>query len=311
MDREQIVAGLKAAVRPVAKHRFLIERLKYLGEPILDPQAGNDRLAALIHHSGAAGKIGGTEMKLLRVYLRRRDASDVCHSFGHYAHWAYVSSGIYPPDPATLSRFCREYALTLGGIDLLAVWFNFGEAAARRRYAPRAMLSELTALEPYYHERPWSAQLAGKRVVVVSPFEKSIRAQYQRRQEVWAKKPAVLPEFDLRTVRCPQLAGLIEEPEFPDWFAALDALKRQMAALPFDVALIGAGAWSIPLAVHARELGSFGIHLGGAMQLLFGIMGARWDSNREINALRNDAWTRPLDEERPRKFRLQENGSYW
>jgi hypothetical protein len=147
--------------------------------------------------------------------------------------------------------------------------------------------------------------------VVVSPFEKSIRAQYQRREKVWAAKPDVLPEFDLRIVRCPQLAGLIDQPEYPDWFVALEALKRQLAVAPFDVAIIGAGAWSVPLAVYAKSLGSFGIHLGGATQLLFGIMGARWESYPQIAALRNNAWTRPSDEERPKKFRLQENGSYW
>jgi hypothetical protein len=298
-------------IRPVARHRFLLERMKYRGEPIASGTEGNERLSQVIHTAGAVGKIGGTEMRLSRVYLRRRDAEGCCHNFGHYAWWAHVSSGIYPPDPQTLSRFCRYYLETLDGLDLLAVWFNFGEAAARRRYAPRATLCELSSLEPYYHQRPWSAQLAGKRVVVVSPFEKSIKAQYARREKVWARKPEVLPEFDLRVVRCPQIAGIVDTPEYPDWFAALAALKEQLGARPFDVAIIGAGAWSIPLAIHAKSLGAFGIHLGGPTQLLFGIMGGRWDSNPQIRAFANDAWTRPSDDERPAKFRLQENGSYW
>ncbi len=309
--REQIIDRFKRLVRPITRHRFLLERMKYRGERILDAQQGNDRLSELIHHPGAAGKIGATEMRLSRRYLRRRDGSDLCHNFGRQAWFAYVSSGIYPPDPRTLSRFCSEYLQTLRGIDLLAVWFNFGEAAARRQFAPQATLCSIRGLDLFYHERPWSAQLAGKRVVVVSPFERTIRSQYQRREKVWAAKPEVLPEFDLRVVRCPQLAGLLDAPEYPDWFAGLEALKQKLAAAPFDVAIIGAGAWSIPLAVHAKSLGVFGIHLGGATQLLFGIMGGRWESSREINALRNDAWTRPSDEERPKKFRLQENGSYW
>lgn len=309
--REQIIARVKALIRPVARHRFLIERIKYRGETILSGQDGNDRIAEMIHHPGAAGKIGATEIKVARVYLRRRDSNDLCQNFGHYAWWAHVTAGIYPPDPATLSRFSREFLQTLGGIDLLGVWYNFGEAAARRRYASGATLCALSALEPFHHQRPWSTQLAGKRVVVVSPFEKSIYAQYQRRNEIWAAKPGMLPEFDLRVVRCPQPAGIIDQPEYSDWFAGLSALKEQMGARPFDVAIIGAGAWSVPLAVHAKSLGAFGIHMGGATQLLFGIMGGRWDSNANIGALVNDAWKRPSDDERPRKFRLHENGSYW
>jgi len=309
--REEIIARAKALIRPVVRHRFLLERIKYRNETIFSGQDGNDRIAAMVHHPGAAGKIGGTEIKVSRVYLRRRDADDICHNFGHYTWWAHVTAGIYPPDPSTLSRFCREYLKTLEGLDLLAVWYQFGEAAARRRYAPRATLCALSALEPYYHARPWSAQLAGKRVVVVSPFERSIRSQYERREKIWAAKPDLLPEFDLRIVRCPQPAGIIDQPEYADWFVALQALKAQLGAHPFDVAIIGAGAWSIPLAVYAKSLGAFGIHLGGTTQLLFGIMGGRWDSNAQIGAFVNDSWTRPADDERPSKYRLHENGSYW
>ncbi|MHB8383757.1 MAG: hypothetical protein ACYDC3_15620 [Candidatus Binataceae bacterium] len=309
--RERIIARAKALIRPVTRHRFLLERVKYLRNPILSGQDGNDRIAEMIHHPGAAGKIGGTEMRVARVYLRRRDSDDLCGNFGRYAWWAHVTAGIYPPDPPTLSRFSHEYLETLGGIDLLAVWFNFGEAASRRRYASGATLCALSALEPYYHDRPWSAQLAGKRVVVISPFEDTIQTQYQHRKEIWAAKPGMLPEFDLRVVRCPQPAGILDAPEYPDWFAGLAALKLQLGARPFDVAIIGAGAWSVPLAVHAKSLGAFGIHLGGATQLLFGIMGGRWDSNPEIGAFVNSAWKRPSDDERPRKFRLHENGAYW
>jgi hypothetical protein len=310
--REEFVAQIKKLVRPVARHRFLVERAKYIGQTILDPQEGNDRLAELIHKPGVAGKIGGTEMKLVRVYWRKRDAGDVCQNFGRYAWWAYVSSGIYPNDARTLSRFCREYLPVLGEIDLLSVWFNFGEARARRLFAPKAELCRITALEPYFHERPWSAQLAGKRVVVVTPFEKTTLSQYARREKIWRTNPSILPEFgSLRIVRCPQLAGIMEEPEYPDWFAGLDALKARLSAEPFDVAIIGAGAWSLPLAAHAKALGAFGVHMGGATQLLFGIMGGRWRGNKLFEPFVNDAWTAPADEERPKKFRLQENGSYW
>jgi hypothetical protein len=309
--REEIITRFKELIRPITRHRVLLEKVKYHGERIVEAQEGNDRLSEMIHSPGAAGKIGATEMRLSRLYLRRRDVSDICHDFGRQAWFAHVSSGIYPPNPTSLSRFCREYLQTLRNMDLLAVWFNPGEAAVRKQFAPQAALCRIRGLEPFYHERPWSARLAGKRVVVVSPFEETICSQYHKREKVWAAKPDVLPEFDLRVVRCPQLAGLLDEPEYPDWFAGLEALKQKLNAATFDVAIIGAGAWSIPLAVHAKSLGAFGIHLGGATQLLFGIMGNRWESNPEIGALRNDSWTRPSDQERPKKFRLQENGSYW
>lgn len=37
------------------------------------------------------------------------------------------------------------------------------------------------------------------------------------------------------------------------------------------------------------------VHIGGALQLLFGIKGRRWD--REFSSIYNDAWVRPEENE--------------
>lgn len=303
--------AFKSLLRPILKHRFVFEKIKYKGERILSPQEGNDFIAGLVDQPAAVAKVGATEMKLSRVYLRRCDASGNCRSFGRYARLIYHSSGVYPNDPATLTRFCKMYLPLISGLDLLTVWFNFGEAAARKRHAPRTTLAELSSLESYFHQRPWTSKLKGKRVVVVSPFAKTIQRQYRRRVEVWAAKPEVLPEFELRVIQCPHAAGLVRQTKYPDWFAGLENLKRAMGSQLFDVAIIGAGAWSLPLAIHAKSLGACGIHLGGPTQILFGIMGHRWDNHSIIQRYRNKAWTRPSEEERPERFKSHENGSYW
>ncbi len=62
---------------------------------------------------------------------------------------------------------------------------------------------------------------------------------------------------------------------------------------------------------HAKELGGFGIHLGGAAQLLFGIMGSRWKKDHGLAPMVNDAWTTPSADERPSKTNLVENACYW
>jgi hypothetical protein len=67
----------------------------------------------------------------------------------------------------------------------------------------------------------------------------------------------------------------------------------------------------LPLAVYAKSLGAFGIHCGGGTQLIFGIIGARWDNHPIIKTLRNDAWVRPSADERPPRFKALDDGSYW
>lgn len=41
----------------------------------------------------------------------------------------------------------------------------------------------------------------------------------------------------------------------------------------FDTAIIGCGAYGMPLAAQIKNAGRQAIHLGGAVQLLFGIKG--------------------------------------
>jgi hypothetical protein len=307
---DDVYYRLKLIVRPVTRHRKLWERAKYLGARILSAQDGNDFLAQSIDQTAAIGKIGSGEMAALRHYWRLADSHGHCESWGWEAKNLYRIAGVYPAEPAVFSRFCRVYAEALTHLDVLAVWFNFGENAARKRLAPKATLMDLRALDPLYHERPWSQHLAGKRVLVVSPFTDTILAQFPRRTEVWRKKPDVLPDFELLTLRSPQSAFLTK-PAYPDWFTALDAMREQMDSLRFDVAIVGAGAWSIPLVTHAKSLGAWGIHLGGGTQLLFGIKGGRWEKSPEVTAFYNDAWTRPSASETPAEFQKIEGGCYW
>lgn len=307
---DNIYYKAKTLLRPVTQNRRLLERAKYLGTCILSPQEGNDFLARSIPHPAAIGKIGSGEMAVLRHFCKRADSLGHCESWGWEVKNLYQIAGVYPPEPAVFSRFCRIYVEALTHLDVLAVWFNFGENRARKRFAPKATLTELRALEPYYHDRPWSRHLAGKRVLVVSPFTDTILSQFRRRQEVWRKKPDALPDFELLTLRSP-LSAFLTPPGYPDWFAALDAMREQMASISFDVAIVGSGAWSIPLVAHAKSLGSWAIHLGGGTQLLFGIKGRRWEKNPWIATLCNESWTRPSSSETPVNSQQIEGGCYW
>ena len=56
-----------------------------------------------------------------------------------------------------------------------------------------------------------------------------------------------------------------------------------MDAADYDVAIVGAGAYSLPLAAHARDTGHAAIQMSGATQLLFGIKGKRWDDHPVIS----------------------------
>ena len=157
-------------------YRGLRFKMKYRGVPILSAGAGND-LARDLLESGQPflfGRCGATEM---------RTAADYLHNGGRpFADRTRADirnlSGVFPTDDAALERFCKLYIRTAQSAELLALW-NVGAEREVIRGCDATRFTELRALEPYYHARPWSAALAGKRVLVVHPFRKTILSQYE------------------------------------------------------------------------------------------------------------------------------------
>jgi len=226
--------------------------------------------------------------------------------------FAYLASpaGFFPADdPKSVERFYELYSEAARQIDLLGSWRN-GEA----NYLPqKPAITRLGNLEPFFAENPWTSELQGKRVLVIHPFSTSIQKQYLKRRELFSH-PEFLPDFDLITLKTPYTfngPGIASLPREQDWFEVLGAICRQVETLSFDVAIIGAGAYGLPLGEFAKRLGSTAIHLGGATQLLFGIWGKRWDSYPTHQNLRNANWARPLPSEVPPSAEKIEKGQYW
>jgi hypothetical protein len=213
------------------------------------------------------------------------------------------NAGFFPPTESMLSRFYERMVSDLGWTDVLGSWM-LGESVFRG-YSPAANTVPLYDLEPYRHRDPWSEALGGKTVLVVHPFEETIRKQYGRRKFLFPDR-RVLPDFELKTLKAVQSAAGCEVP-FPDWFRALEFMAERMECIRFDIALIGCGAYGFPLAAFAKQLGRQAIHLGGALQLLFGIKGKRWDQAN----LYNEQWVRPARDETPSNSGRIESGCYW
>ena len=180
-------------------------------------------------------------------------------------------------------------------------------------FAPNVNLTFLFRLEPWLASgRPWSAALAGKKVLVIHPFESTIQEQYKRRELIFPNSE-ILPRFELKTLKAVQTLCGEKDERFDTWFEALDYMYEQALNIDFDVAIIGCGAYGMPLASKLKDAGKQAIHLGGATQLLFGIKGYRWENHypTKIATFFNDAWVRPLAEEKPSNARTVEKGCYW
>lgn len=108
------------------------------------------------------------------------------------------------------------------------------------------------ALEPYRSSTPWSKALERKKVLVVHPFEESIQHQYAIHEKIF-KNQDILPDFELITYKAIQTnAGGICD--FNTWFEALDTMFEDIKKIDFDIAIIGCGAYGLPLAAKIKSL---------------------------------------------------------
>ena len=278
-------------------------------QPVLSPAEVSDLIRA---------KLAGGEPFMVCRFGANELATLKTFDFGlkgKYAHQLsrmHTFAGLFPETDETGFRFADLMKEEIPQADLIGIWPQAFEAYYTKAYGKDTLnYTLLPSLNPWaVKEHPWSAGLKGKKVLVVHPFEESIRTQYQKKDQL-CPGTEILPDFSLDVMKSVQTSGGNEDERFGSWFEAYEWMKEEILKRDFDTAILGCGAYGFPLAAEIRKAGKQAIHLGGTTQLLFGIYGSRWDNNPLIQNLRNDAWVRPLESEKPKNASSVENACYW
>ena len=219
------------------------------------------------------------------------------------------NAGFFPVDKQQLMRFYRCYKEDVAQMDTLVTW-RIEELLVHDWLRGKQRIQKSTLDEFYAQSNPWTQALKDKKVLVVHPFAETIEKQYQKRESLF-DNPLVLPGFkSLKTVKAVQsIAG--NSVEFRTWFEALDFMKSEIDKADYDIALIGCGAYGLPLAAHVKRMGKKAIHMGGVLQFLFGIKGKRYVDNPETAKYINEYFVSPSDTDRPKLAEKVEGGCYW
>lgn len=223
------------------------------------------------------------------------------------------NAGICNADAAVLKRFSDIYLSAAAEANLLAL-FDFEGQEELAKFTQNNSYSIISSLNPLvqYESKliPWTRSLSGRRLLVIHPFSKTIEAQLARRHEIPHLKWLFPNDLEISLIKPSNTAGRVVDIR-QNWFDELNMMKDVISEQSFDVAIIGAGAYGLPLGAFIKSLGKVAIHAGGATQLYFSILGARWDRFFGENGLSSHGWVRPLDVDTPSFASRIEGGCYW
>lgn len=310
---------LRRKVYPKLFHSHELPELEYIN----DKEACNREIAAAILKGDPfmVARFGSTELGGIVNYVGIRDNE---HSVIKYIrgdinewwwNWTSVNqlqshSGFFPITEENVIRFSKLMIDDMQQVDILGSWCKTEYYV--RNYISNAKKYWLGNIEPPYltcDDFSWTYALKGKRVLLVHPFADTAASQYNSVRTKLFNNPDFIPEFTLLTVKAVQSLG--GNDQYSSWFEALDYMKSKMDELEYDVAIIGCGAYGMPLAAHAKRTGHVALHLGGATQLLWGITGRRWEEQERCKPLFNEYWVRPDAKDRPKNYKQVEGACYW
>lgn len=228
----------------------------------------------------------------------------------------YYNAGFFSPTTEQLDRFGEEMMKAMPLLDVLGSWCK--EEGYFLDKLSKALFIDLELLNPLWgsNTQPWSSALEGKKVLVVHPFSETIQKQYAKRKFIH-NDLRILPDFSLTTIQAVQSITGQKPDGFDNWFDALHYMENMIDKTEYDICIIGCGAYGMLLAAHCKQMGKKAIHMGGATQLLFGIIGKRWeDPNYGYNktnylTFMTPHWVRPSENETPEKSSEIEKGCYW
>jgi hypothetical protein len=275
-------------------------------------------------------RVGNTEGYFLQEYLHGRTPPQ------EWYKWMFIIAGIFPSTDDYLRNVWSKKVLSVVENSDVAMFVDIsGEIEKDHsmdgfyKEKPYCYQDDCCVLDAgflvgkHIHrvqcEVPWTSKLENKKVLVISPFEKTIKQQWAKRDLIWGSAVNKMNGFELVDVIKAPFHPKVDDTNLngkESWYEVAEVYMDKMDSYDYDVVLIGAGAYAPVLANHAKSMGKVGITICGALQLMFGILGPRWvdyPCYSPWKKMFNEHWIYPLEEDKPLNNYLMTSieNSYW
>jgi hypothetical protein len=237
-------------------------------------------------------------------------------------------SGIFPSTASVIEDWLNIYERTCFDSDVLApTFYTLQTLMLLKLRCPKTVgltsmqRTQPAGTDPRFIESEieksfcYTKLLRGQRVLIVNPIASLLagRANEATYKNVWADnaqwwRPESVQGLDIGSA----IDGKVRD-EFNNTQRLLQRYIEQLYELreTFDVALIGAGGYAIPMADEIKRMGKIAVVLGGHLQVVFGVLGRRWLDDPAWKAVINEHWIESPADLRPSDYRTTENGAYW
>ena len=235
-----------------------------------------------------------------------------------------LHAGVFPTNYSSLERWVFQTVEAIRNTDVLVAGWYQPLAEQEEKLLDTININSpripLRSLEPYYVEptKRWTQFLAGQKVAIVNAFAETACEQVAKREEIWpvatnSLLPSDVEWIPIVTGYAPALAqGRAEWPSGSlSWDTCVHSIVKKVVESGCRVALIGCGALGMVIGMELKKRGIVAVVMGGALQVLFGIKGKRWETHSVISNFWNDAWVYPKEKETPNGASLIEGGCYW
>jgi hypothetical protein len=230
------------------------------------------------------------------------------------------NAGIKLSSDESINKYSTMFLKSFSQCELYGAWAPFDSVYRAIRTAHEILDDTFKEKDTFYPEAldifnyiystPWTFALKGKRVLIVSNFEESIKGKIHSRKEIYGID--LFPDCEIITIRPPQTQGSEQSDEFDvelsKFTDKLDNIKND-----YDIALVSCGGYGNLVCSHIFNSGKSAIYVGGVLQMYWGILGNRWFNDRPdiIRLFLNKHWSRPKDTEKPSNHKNIEGSCYW
>ena len=236
------------------------------------------------------------------------------------------NNGIYCKSTDDVILFCKSYDDTLRNSNAIALWepplvndILIPQNYFCKKYDKLCRLC-VDVLEPPKimvdtNIVPWTHSLKGKKVLVINPFVKSFKKQLDNNFVFFnkSKKNIFLDnqEFMFYKTYNTSAGNHIHK----NWLETYMLMCKDISNIDFDIALLGCGGYGLPLCNFIKsKLNKSAIYIGGSLQLLFGVIGKRWEEDdiwKKIFDKEETNFIRPEESEQIKNKELVEEGCFW